>query len=59
MPLWLPTLEATDAESLLSWQQAPALDAAEARAPLQAPLQQLEEEDLIAEDEDSSSLAFD
>ena len=50
MPLWLPTLEAMDAESELSWQQAPVLTAAPA-AP-QPPPQQLEDEVVTAEDDD-------
>lgn len=41
MPLWLPTLDAIDTESLLSWQQAPASE--EAAALPQAPPQQPEE----------------
>ena len=52
MPLWLPTLDAIEAESLLSWQQAPACEAGP--APLHAPPQQLEDEGLLAD----GSLSF-
>jgi hypothetical protein len=64
MPLWLPTLDAWDAESLLSWQQAPACEAGptppqqledEGLFPsLHAPPQQLEDEGLLAD----GSLSF-
>jgi hypothetical protein len=47
MPLWLPTLEAMDAESELSWQQAPVFT-----TDPQPPPQQLEDDVVTAEDDD-------
>ncbi len=52
MPLWLPTLDAMDTESLLSWQHAPLSEAVAAL--LQPPPQQPDDAGLLVEDDDVS-----